>query len=216
MRLLKISVIIVVLIAIAGLVWFATSKKSKQPASKYTVTMKEAFEDIKGDIDTNWRLTSISSLGDNTQGFIQQYNDSALDIQLNGINKNGTARTFVFEFISPYDTVRDDNGEKMLPLKAMVFSSDRKTMIMYNTYETDVKIISDTCIKSFDRACSELFKNYTCDLTTFNTNADETGFHWEFTLYDLKKGEVRIVRTNENGEIDSTKSKTRKGEDVVT
>lgn len=215
MRLLKISVIILVIIAVSGLIWFATYKKSNKPAPKYTLTMIEAFEEIKSDIDTNWRLISISSLGDNTQGFIQQLNDSALDIQLNGINKNGTARTFIFEFINQYDTVLDNSGAVMLPLKAMVVRSDRKTKILYNTYETDIKIISDTCIKSFDRACSTLFENYTCDMVTFNANVNETGFHWEFTLYDLKKGEVRLVKMNETGDIDSIKSKTKNGDDVV-
>jgi len=134
---------------------------------------------------------------------------------LNGINKNGTARTFIFEFINQYDTVLDNSGAVMLPLKAIVVRSDRKSKIMYNTYEIDFKFISDTCIKSFDRACSNLFENYTCDLVTFNTNVNETGFYWEFTLYDLKKGEVRLVKMNEKGDIDTSKSRTKKIDDVV-
>lgn len=192
-----------------------SSDKSNLPILKYTVTLKEAYKKISEKLDTNWKLTSISNLGVNSQDFIQQYNDSALDIQLNGINKNGSARTFIFEFISPNDTVKDNEGNRMVMFKAVIFSSDRETMIMYNTYDNDMKIISDTCINSFDRACSELFKNYTCDLVTFNTNIDETGFHWEFTLYDLKKGEVRLIRTNENGVIDTTKKKPRKEKEVV-
>jgi len=44
MRFLKISVIILVIIAVSGLIWFVTHKKSNQPAQKYNLTMKEALK----------------------------------------------------------------------------------------------------------------------------------------------------------------------------
>lgn len=181
-----------------------TIDKSNPKEDKYLISIKEAFNMITQDIDSDLKLISISNLGYYTQEFIQQYNDTSIDIQLNGITKNAEARTFIFEYINPYNIILDSNGNKLITLTSYVIRSDSKTKIMYNINDTVIKAIPDSCINNFENVCLKVFEkvDLTPDLVTFKTHTDDKGFRWEFSFYDLKKGTVNILRANENGAID--------------
>lgn len=181
-----------------------TNDESNPKEDKYLISIKEAFNMITPDIDSDLKLISISNLGYYSQEFIQQYNDTTVDVQLNGITRNADARTFIFEYIDPYNIILDSNGNKLITFTSFVVRSDKKTKIMYNINDTVIKAIPDSCINNFENVCLKVFQkvDQTPDLVTFKTYIDDKGFRWEFSFYDFKKGTVNILRANENGEID--------------
>lgn len=219
MRILRLFIYAIILVTILSLGWLLkiSSKTQKPQVPNYTITIKEAFDSVRKDLDSNWKLINISNTLGYSHDFIRQFKDSLIDLQTESIQRNYKSRIFVFSFLNIYDTVKYE-GMIFFPVQIAVYGNNVNTKIYFNDcIESDINTITDSiCISGFDNACFELFNKtaFNYDIITFNTTFIDNKFYWEFKLTDVIKGEAHIIRINKEGKIDNNAKENSK-EDIV-